>query len=204
MADYTHADLERDFAPLGEWNDADTRARIATIVQEGTQATPQEVSVYNVENSRQRPLCPHIRKTLSNLTLSSRIPTRCAPPKAGAHSLVNPCLISPNNCDTTAPHLPDLGVVAANGRFDRSRKSGPGWLSERDTVDQHRLVNHLPVDIRRGCGARKEHPAEFRQLLVTAVPASHCDHRGACCQILGEGAAASRLHPGSTSGGRVG
>ena len=43
MADYSHADLEREFAPLGSWGDVETRARIAQIVQEGTQAPPEEI-----------------------------------------------------------------------------------------------------------------------------------------------------------------
>ena len=85
MADYTHADLERDFAPLGEWNDADTRARIATIVQEGTQATPQEVSVYTKTVAKD-----HCARTFAKpylISLCLRIPTRCAaPPKAGART----------------------------------------------------------------------------------------------------------------------
>ena len=44
MAEYTHEDLERDFAPLGEWDDKATKERIAQIVKEGTQSTPELVS----------------------------------------------------------------------------------------------------------------------------------------------------------------
>lgn len=44
MAEYTHEDLERDFAPLGEWDDKATKERIAQIVKEGNQSTPELVS----------------------------------------------------------------------------------------------------------------------------------------------------------------
>ena len=40
-ANVSHAELQAQFFPLGEWPDKDTRARIRFIIDEGLQADPE-------------------------------------------------------------------------------------------------------------------------------------------------------------------